>query len=795
MLTTGWRSLARAPLLSMTVIVLVASIVAVNATAFSSIHALRWKALPYAQADQLVDLRANLSNFGFVVGLAEHVRKEIAADATHFAGALGFVVPSQPRVDDSGGAWRVARVTADFESVLGVSPLLGRTFAADDGELPTLVLSEAAWRAHFNADPDVIGRQLRLTEATFTVIGVMPKGFVFPDRSIDAWRPLVISVSEREQVNIPTSLGDLDVIVRVVEGVSVEQAQARLDAIIAGKTTLAGLVAQAGVKAQARSWRDRFAASHWQALALVQLAALILLVVVIANLVNLTLDQLLGRARELGIRRALGASERAIMASVLGDLLPPIVLGSVLGLTLTPTGLILAQHRGLLPEALPQGIAFGPAGVFAGAAVTLLVLAVSVVAVLLARRGAGLSSRAGVTGLGRVRPAMLVAQIMLTTALLGCAGLLLRSAIHLTSAERGFEDHGVLLTALDPLGVSISGRSFDRDADAARLTEVVERIRADVASLPGVTHAAVSQAPPFSGTEEVSTLRVPGVADTVQGRSRQVGPGYFAALGIGLIAGREFAASDLGGNDAVIVDEIYRKRHLAGVDPLTASVELPVDRDGNFRKSPIIGVARTVRHDRLDEPDNLVTFYEITRAPLPIFWLVTRTSGDPAALAHTVRERALAIAPDSDFGINAPLSSLIAASLGERRSLLGALGSFALATLLLAGIGLAAVLSFAIRRRTAELGVRMAIGATPRRIVQLILREGGLLIAIGALLGLVAGLPLARMLSERLYGIGSSDPATWSAALVIVITVALLACWIPARRAARTDPMVALRSE
>ncbi|MEO8010844.1 MAG: FtsX-like permease family protein [Dokdonella sp.] len=790
-----WRIWRRAPWFATTVFVLVAAVVAVNATAFSAIHALRWKALPYAQADQLVDLRANLSNFGFVVGLAEHVRKELAADTTNFVGALGFIVPSQPRLDDGGRPWRVARVTVDFERVLGVAPILGRSFSLEDGETATLVLSEATWRTRFDADPGIIGRQIRFVEASFTVIGVMPAGFVFPERSIDAWRPLVISASERELVNIPTSLGDLDVVVRVTEGVSVEQARARVDAIMAGKTTLAGLIAQAGVTAQARSWRDRFADGHEQALALLQLAALILLIVVLAILVNLTLDRLLARVRELAIRRALGASEREILSSVLADLLPPIVIGGLFGLALTPFGLALAQRHGLLPDALPQGADFGFFSLFAGAVVTCFVFAISAVAVVLARRRAGLSSRAGVSGLGRARPVMLVAQVMLTTTMLGCAGLLLRSAINLASVDRGFDDRGVVLTAVDPVGVSISGKSFDPEADSPRLTTLVERIRADVARLPGVSHAAISQAPPFSGTEEVSTLRVPGMTETLQGRSRQVGPGYFAALGIGLTAGREFEAADLSGDGAVIVDEIYRRRHLADADPLGAYVEIPTDREGNFRKAPIVGVARTVRHERLDEADNLATIYEITRAPLPIFWLVTRTRGDPAVLAQSVRERVLKLAPDADFGVNAPLSSLVAASLAERRSLLGALGGFAAATLLLAGVGLAAVLSFAIRRRTAEIGVRMAIGATPRRIVQMILREGGLLIATGAALGIITGVPLARVLSARLYGIASSDAITWLGALIVVTAVALFACWWPARRAAQTDPMVALRSD
>lgn len=785
----------RAPLFALAITLLVATVVAVNATAFSAVHALRWKALPYADADRLVDLQANLQDFGFTVGLAERYRKDIAADHARFVSALGFMPSNQPRIDEHGRSWRLARVTADFEKVLGIAPALGRTFAADDGETATLVLSDATWRSRFDADPNVMGRVVRLADAGFTVIGVMPAGFVFPDATTDAWRPLVISAGEREQVERNGSVGELEVVARLAPGVSVDQARESLTAKFAADASVQNLIKESHLKAEARIWRERFSATHWNALALLQLAALILLAVVAANLVNLTLDRLLGRARELDIRRALGAGERAILRSVLGDLAPPLVCGLVLGLALTPLGMALLERRGLLPDTLPQGSSFGAIGLFAGMLVALLVFACALVAIVAARGRNGLSGRAAFAGLGRVRPAMLVAQVMLTTALLGGAGLLLRSAFNLASADHGFDASGVSLTAVDPVGVSISGHHFDPATDVARFTPLVEAMRADIASLPGVQHAAIAQAPPFSGTEMVATMRVPGQDDLQQSRSRLIGVGYFAALGVGLSAGREFEAGDAAGDRPVIVDETYRQRYLQGVDPLTAYVELPIDNSDQFRKARIVGVARSVKHDRLDEPQNLATVYEYTRAPLPIFWLIARTSGDPAALAETVRQRLLALAPDTDFGVNKPLSELVAATLSGRRSLLEALGGFAAATLLLAGIGLAAVLSFAIRRRTGELGVRMAIGATPSRIVRLILRQGGLLIIAGAMLGLGVGIPLARLLADRLYGIGYSDATTWCGTFAIVVGVAFLACWLPARRAAATDPIVALRSE
>lgn len=789
------RPFLRAPAFALTVLVLVAAVVAVNATAFSAIHALHWKALPYAQADRLVDLQANLQNFGFTVGLSEPLRRKLVDDRAHFDSAFGYMPSNQPRIDSEGRRWQIARVSQDFERVLGIAPALGRSFSVDDGETATLLLSDTAWHSHFGADPTVIGRNVQLDEATFNVIGVMPAGFVFPDRDIDAWRPLVISASERALVEKDGSVGDINVVARLAAGASVEQAQASLASIIRNTPSLQGLIKDADVNAEARLWRERFSSRHWQALSLLQLAALILLAVVSANLVNMTLDRLIGRRRELDIRRALGAGEGSILRTVLTDLTAPIIAGLMLGIALVPLGISLLERRGLLSDSLPQGSGSVAIALLAGGLVGLLLIGSTAAAIVVTQRRGGLSSRAGIAGLGRARPLLLISQVMLTTALIGGAGLLLRSALNLASADHGFDSRGVLLTFVDPVGVSMRGKPFDPAIDVPRYTPVVEAIRKDIANIPGVQHVALAQSPPFSGSEEVSTYRVPGWIEPQSARSRHVGAGYFAALGIRLSAGREFTEADLAGSGGIIVDEVYRRRYLGDVDPLSAYVDVAIDRNGNYRKLPIIGVARTVKHEALDESNEMATVYEVSRAPLPVFWLITRSSGDAAALAETVRKRIAALAPDTDLGVNKPLDDLVAASLTDRRSLLEALGGFAIATLLLAGLGLAAVLSFAIRRRTAELGVRLAIGATPPRIVGLILRQGGMLIVTGAVLGLAIGIPLARLLADRLYQIAFTDVPTWSAAFAVVVGVALLACWLPARRAARTDPMVALRGE
>ncbi len=783
------RSFQRAPMFAVVVIILVASVVAINASTFSAIHALRWKALPYADGNALLEMRGDMRKFGFVAGLNARIREGLAADREYFAGVAGFIGNGPERVDANGQRWRMAQVTPGFEHVLGAVPAIGRSVVESDatkGADNVVVITDRVWRSRFNADPDVIGRVVNFGKTKLTVIGVMPAGFAFPDTQIDAWRPYTDDGNSR-------SFGALEVVARVAAGTSIEQARERLASLIANDRPLADLVASAGVKASVRPWRERYSSGHEHALDLLQLTALILLVVAVANLINLNLDQLLMRRREFGIRRAVGASERSIAWNVASDVLPPAAIGLLLGLLVTPIGLRLIADRGLLPDGLPQGTSFGPAAIIGGFVATVLIVATVLFVAWSAQRRQELTVR-GAAGMGRLRPALLVGQVMLTTVLLGVTALLLRSATNLISNERGFNDQGVLMTMIDPLGVSVDNAKFTPETDRERLRALMDQILEGVANLPGVDRVAYADAPPFGGSEMVATIRVPGVAETQNARSRVVSPGYFATLGIGLRSGRDFATSDFGDSPPVIVDGAYQQRYLQDVDPLQSFVEVTEGED-IYRKARIIGVVHTIKHEALDESDTLPVVYEPVEAPIPVAFLLTHTSGDPRHLAETVRQSILRIQPGTVILFNQSLADSIAKTLAPRTALLESIAGFGLATLLQASIGLAAVLSFSIRRRTTELGVRLAIGATPARVRNLVLRQGAFLVVIGGVLGLIVGVPLARLLSDRLYQIQFSDAPSWIAALAVVLLVAVIACWLPARRASRVSPIEALRHE
>lgn len=780
------RRFRRAPGFMLVVLLLVAGAVAVNATAFGALWSLGYKAMPYRDGGRLLELRVDLTDIDFQVGLSQSLYESVRARSETFAGAVGTAASALLQYDEHARPWRVRRVTPDFARVLGVAPALGRSLVADDavaGADAVLVLSDRAWRAHFGAARDVLGQSLRLKGREFRVVGVMPPAFAWPDAGADAWMPYVATAQEREH-DAMGAFAEFEVAARLADGANLAQARAALAGVF-GASRSPMLRESPAVEPDVRAWRERYAAPHWRALTLLQLAGALLLLVAMANLANLVLDRLLARRHEFAIRRALGASEPDVLRAVLVDLLPPALAGVALGCALVPAGVALLRLRGLLPAELPWAVGTDAATLAVGLAAAVLACGGALLAALLSLRRdravAVSAERVSASGMGRPRAAMLVAQVALTTALVGGAGLLLRSAANLMAEERGFDANGVLMTRVD-----LGALQGDAVAGAAR------RIEAGIAALPGVERVASADMAPFGDSEFIANVRVPGTDATLKVRSPSVGPGYFAAMGIALRSGREFAPADA---DAVVVDERFAQRWLRDPDPTRAIVRIATDDAGGTRAARVIGVARAVKQRALDEGAGDPVLYQPLAEPPSVFYLVTRTGGDPAALAEPVRARILALAPDALLAFNRPLDEIVAQTLVGRRALLEGVALYALATLLLAALGLHAVLGALVRRRTAELGVRMALGASAGRIRRLVLAQGGVLIGAGLLLGLGCGLALALPLADRLHRLAPTDPLTWLASMVLVAAVALGACALPAWRASRIAPRVALSGD
>ncbi len=785
------RAFSRAPGFALSALLLVTIAVLANATAFSALYTVLWKPLPYAHGEQMVELRMDLRDIGIQVGLSGALYRLLREDTATFSGAVGSIALTSHRKPGEGRDWHVQRITADFTDVLGAQPALGRAFLDSDessGPAPIL-LSDRAWRTHFAANPDVLGKQQRLGDQDYTIVGVMPRGFGYPDAEVDAWVPYVATAAEREQ-DAAGGFGLFTVAARLTPQASLTQAQASLSALLANTELLAGLRGSgAKFAGDARSWRARFASGHAQALSILQLAALLLLVVIAANLSGLVISRYSARHREFAVYNAIGADASDLCLGVCLELLPIAGLGMLLGLALTPACLDLLGSRGLLSQTLAVPVTVDWSVLLVIIATTLIIATAMVLAAMSTlrggqRTGSGLRERATSTsGGGRVR--FMVAQVALCTALAGSAGLLARSAWLLVHEARGFDADGVVLSAVDMSTMNEAGH------DEASVAAAYARLRAEIVALPGVTAVAVADSTPFGSSHFIARVQVPDGEREV--RSYVVSPGYFKAMGIPLSVGRDFSREDAGNFRAVVIDEAFERTWFVDSNPIGQFVRVAAESNSGFIDAPIVAVVPKVKHNALDETDAMPALYSLMPETPAFFTLVTRTESDPTALTNAVRVALDRHAPDATLSLNAPLQQLVAKTLANRLALLELVGLFAVVALLLAAFGLYATLSLEVGRRTAEFGVRMALGASSARVRGLVMARGGRVIAIGAVLGVGIGVPLTSVMSNQLYQVRTGDPTIWILTSAIVIGIAGCACWLPARRATRIQPLAALQ--
>lgn len=781
------RRLLEAPGFALSVLLTVALVVSVNASAFAGWWALTYKPLAFAQAQRWTELRIDLRDIDFKVGLSPSLFAAVRGAGDTFDAAVGAPEIGQPQLDEQARSWRVQRITPDFTSALGVLPARGVAFAADAAQEHGLLLSDRVWRERFAADADIVGRPLRIGSTLYQIQGVMPPGFAWPDGDVHAWTPWLATVAEREQ-DAQGAFGQFQVAARLAPGVSLVQAEQTLSQLLRGSSNRFLASETERVRAQVRPWRDRFSAGHLPAIVMLQAAAALLLLVAAANLTGLTLDRLWSNRQAYAIRTALGAGGGDLLGLILAELLLPAALGAILGLALAPLAIDLLAARGLLPAALPITVGGDLPTVVIGITVALGAVALAAIAARLALprlAGAGsLNQRAPLPGLGRVQALALVIQVAMTTALAGTAGLLLKSALNLAGEARGFDPNGVVLTQLelppDAPGQSTAGT-------------VMARLQSALAAVPGVERVAMANMPPFGGAEFVMSVTVAAADEPIQARAPMVGAGYFQALRMPILAGRDFSADERVNGNAVLVDQNFQRRWL-GHGGVPGSSLRVIDPDGVDppRDMRIVGVVATVKQKALDEAAGQPLVYRPLATAGSSDFLITRTALDAAALAQQIRRLLATQAPDAKLMINVPLADAISRTLQGRRALLESVTLFAAATLLLAALGLYALLNAAVSRRRAEFGVRMALGGAPRRILRLVLRQGARLIAIGVALGMSSGLALATLLTGRLHQVSTTDASTWMLTAAAVAGVGLLACVLPAHRATRVPPRIAL---
>ena len=761
--------------------------------------------LPYPHPEQIVAVWSKIDGEHNVVSAGDFLDwKDQARSFEILTGMNGWRFDFSPAAS-SGEPEQVngEQVTPGFISrVFDSGPELGRDFLAEEGVLgkdKVVILSHRFWVRRFGSDRSVLGRQIRLDGQPRTVVGVMPAG-VYDRYDADVWIPLTFRPSQ-----INHDFHWLVCVGRLKPGVSIAQAQADMDAVT---RHIAAVYPKSNGKwgAFVEPYQNTFLRKDFhRALWVFFGAVVVVLLIVCANVANLLLARGVVRQREVAVRAALGAASRQIFGQFVTESLSLAVIGGIAGV-----GLGWAIERVVMASLPPFSL---PAE--ADVRISLPVLAFALAITLLAGMAVGCvpawqAARMSLNDVlkegGRslrssgqhwLRRALVVTEFALALVLLAGAGLLLHSFWNFSRADLGVRrDH--VLTFTVPVSV-------DRFPEAAQLVGFYRQVADKIAALPGVTAVTVATGLPTRYTGFGMPFYVVGqpvgdLSDLPGALYQMVTPGYYKTYGVEVMKGRAFNEQDeLGGQRVAMVSETFVKRFLAGKDPLTQSLAVQQMTPGVTELGPavewqIVGVFHDVHYGGIANTESAaeidVPFWQ---SPWPSSNLAVRTTGDPAAMSSSIAAAVRSVDPDLPIAAVKTMDQLIDESLQGNRVESGLLLSFAGAALLLAAIGIYGVLAFSVVQRTGEIGTRLALGAQESQVLRLILREGLALALTGLVLGLLGTLFLKRVMATLLFGIGVVDPAAIGAVSALLVAVALLACYLPARRAARVDPLVALR--
>jgi putative ABC transport system permease protein len=797
----GARALRRDPGFTAVALLTLALAMGANTAVFSIAWGVLFRTLPYHDPGRLVWLSQYRPAFNFEVMTPPDL-DNLRARSRSFEALAAYTGGREPVA--TGGDSQMAALSSveqELFSVLGVSPRIGRGFTARDTGVA--ILSHHLWRQQFGADPAVLGRTLRLTGRTVTVVGVMPPRFSFPDGT-DLWLPLVRDRGAEKAGTFRL----IDVVGRLKPGVTVEQARAEFETLIERNSQRGAMLTGAGAArapaagaqatlARVEPLHERIVGRTRRALQVLYAAVSMMLLIACVNIANLALARSAARNREMAVRAALGAGQVRLARQLLVESVLLAAFGAALGLLLVWPA--MPAIISMLPEGTPRvgGIAID-AAVIAYAGATCLAAGCLFGLAPLALRRASLHDvlkasgrRTAGAGAGRWMHASLAAsQLTLALVLLVGAGLLLRSFVHLLGRDLGFRPEGVLTVS-----VRLPDSMRNNPASARVREALVDSIR----RVPGVTGAAATGIVPFVGENRRGGFSVPGqvVSREDQG-SRQasmpeIDQEFFSVMGIPLIAGRVF---EPGEKSVAVVNQSLARQLYPHVDPIGREVRMGMAAsDPTLRIVGVVGDVRTALDASSKMAGAGAVIYTPCR-PTPAggtFWIVARAAGDPAALAGAVRTAARAADANAGFEIQT-MEQALANHVAPQRFRTTLVGLFALVALALAGVGLYGVMSYLVAQRTYEMGVRVAVGAQPGDIARLVLGHGAKVILAGSAAGIALAFAATRYIASLLEGVGPRDAVTFIAVPALLAAIAFVACWIPARRAVRVDPAVVLRA-
>lgn len=774
---------------------------------FGVVNATLLRPLPYPDADRLVRIQEeHPMNRGrempaFMTSDTLEAWRENPQAIDQIAGYTGRSFTYQDESEPV--RVRGAAVSPALFPLLRATAWLGRVFTEDEeasAAQPVAVLSYARWQTRHDADPRVLGRLITLDDVSYSVIGVMPEGFYFPDRETEIWIPLTLTTPQQRpgQRFIIAFSG----LARLKDGVSLAQAEAEGQTIVGRQAPLAPGMAAPTLRLV--GFHDEMVGDVRPALLALMAAVGFVLLIATANLANLLLARGAARQRELAVRAAIGAGRGRLIRQLVTESVALSVIGGGLGLAAAYWIL------GVLPSFAPAGIpGLGEAGI--DATVLAFALAASVGAGVLfgtvpalqasrfdlvralnegaAQMGGGFRFRRG----NRTRSVLVVAEVALALMLLVGAGLLVRSFVTLATVDPGFDPTNVLTVELNLPRPQYS----DLTAANALFDQVLER----TAGRPGVEAVGLVSSLPLTPGESLIGFRIQGQAaptsreEMTAARPQLVSPGYLDAMGLRLVAGRFVTDQDTDSSPRVfVVNEAFASAYFPGEEVVGQRLNL-----GRGEPTEIVGVVGDVHHRGLDsrpQPELYFSYRQsLSGQGAPRASIVARTTGDPLALVPFLRQDILDLNPSLPIDNVMTMEARLSSSVAQPRFYALVLGVFAAGALALAMVGIYGVLAYTVSRRSREIGLRMALGADGGRIRNLVVRQGALLVGVGVAFGLAGALVTTRALESLLFGVTTLDLPTLIAVPVVLVTVAIVACYLPVRRATRVNPMDALRYE
>ncbi|HVS83938.1 MAG TPA: ABC transporter permease [Pyrinomonadaceae bacterium] len=800
------RGLLKRPGFTLVSVITLALGIGASTAIFSVVHAVLLRSLPYGRADRLVmvweDFHRTGGNANNVINLGNffdwkeqnYVFEDMAAFVDRSAKLTGDGEPEEVPSQIA---------TPNLFSVLGVNPIMGRTFSPDDGkpnQPDVIVLSYGFWQRRFGGDQHVIGRHLTLNNHDVTVIGVLPREFTLhitktsmSNKPPEIWRPWQVS-NELRQRHGRFAMG----VARLKPGVTLAAAQAEMNTIAARlEKEYPDFDTNAGVSLV--PLRTQFSGEIRKALLILLGAVGFVLLIACANVANLLLARGVSRQKEFGVRAALGAGRARIVRQLLTESLILATVGGALGL------LLAWQGTDLLVALSPPEL-LGPTRVAMNAPVLLFTLGVSLITGIIfglvpafeaTRFELHESLKEGGKNIGggarshRLRGAFVAAEIALAFVLLIGAGLLIKSFRRLQSVDPGFNANNVLT-----MTVSLPGWKYDSDR---KTIDFFKRAANQLQALPDVEAVGAINTLPFNGPHSGTLVEIEGRPKPPPGQGLDTGicvtdVNYFRAMKIPLKEGRLFNEQEaMEQRHVVVVNETFARKNLPGEDPIGKRVTIYM-KDQNV-PTEIIGVVADSKHLTLTGESEAMAYWPHPELTYSSMTFVIRTRGEATNLAAAARNVIHALDPQQPIGDATTMQRLLAKSIASSRFNTVLLAVFALVALVLAAVGTYGVMSYAVTQRTHEFGIRMALGAGTLDLLRLVLRRGMTLAIVGVLFGLAGAFALTRLITSLLFEVKPTDAITFVAVSLGLIAVALLACYIPARRATKVDPLVALRYE